>query len=71
MSPTPVTRPLLVFSLLACGTALGLAGTDLVLPAVPVLPRELGGTIASAQLVIAAFTAGARQCASGLAVGLT
>lgn len=56
---SPVTaRPLLVFSLLACGTALGLAGTDLVLPAVPVLPRELGGTIASAQLVVAAFVAG-------------
>lgn len=55
--PVP-TRPLLVFSLLACGTALGLAGTDLVLPAVPVIPREIGGTIASAQLVIAAFVAG-------------
>jgi MFS transporter, DHA1 family, multidrug resistance protein len=42
-----------VFLLLACGNALGLAGTDLVSPAIPVLPRELGGSIASAQLVIA------------------
>jgi len=58
MSVNPTTRPQLVFLLLACATALGLAGTDLVLPAVPTLPRELGGGIASAQLVIAAFVAG-------------
>jgi MFS transporter, DHA1 family, multidrug resistance protein len=51
-------RRLLVFSLLACGTTLGLAGTDLVLPALPTLPQELGGDIGRAQLVIAAFIAG-------------
>jgi MFS transporter, DHA1 family, multidrug resistance protein len=37
---------------------LGLAGTDLVLPAVPSLPALLGGDIAHAQLVIAAYAAG-------------
>lgn len=37
---------------------LGLAGTDLVLPAVPGLPAVLGGTVARAQLVLATFTAG-------------
>jgi predicted MFS family arabinose efflux permease len=49
----------LVFSLIGCAAALGLAGTDLVLPAVPGLPRILGGTAERAQLVLAAFTAGA------------
>ncbi len=43
MSTTLTARPVRVFLLLACGTALGLAGTDLVLPAIPVLPGELGG----------------------------
>jgi predicted MFS family arabinose efflux permease len=38
---------------------LGIAGTDLVLPAVPALPEALGGTAAEAQLVLAAFVAGA------------
>ena len=38
---------------------LGIAGTDLVLPAVPGLPAALGGTPAEAQLVLAAFVAGA------------
>jgi MFS family permease len=42
-----------------CGTVLGIAGTDLVLPAVPGLPAALGGTAATAQLVLAAFVAGA------------
>lgn len=58
MSRTSAARPQRAFLLLACSTALGLAGTDLVLPAIPVLPSELGGNIASAQLVIAAFVAG-------------
>lgn len=44
----------LAFLLVASGTVLGLAGTDLVLPAVPGLPREIGGGLAGAQLVIAA-----------------
>lgn len=52
------TRSLSTFLILAAGTVLGLAGTDLVLPAVPTLPREIGGGIASAQMVIAAFVAG-------------
>jgi DHA1 family bicyclomycin/chloramphenicol resistance-like MFS transporter len=55
----------LVFGLMAAGTVLGLAGIDLVLPAVPALPQHLGGDAAGAQLVIAAFVAGT---ASGLLV---
>lgn len=47
------------FALLVLGTVLGLAGTDLVLPAIPALARDLGGTPAEAQWVLAAFTAGA------------
>jgi MFS family permease len=48
----------LAFMLIAAGTTLGLAGTDLILPAVPSLPKALTGDIAIAQLVIAAFVAG-------------
>jgi DHA1 family bicyclomycin/chloramphenicol resistance-like MFS transporter len=55
MRQQPGTLP---FLLVASGTVLGLAGTDLVLPAVPGLPREIGGGLAGAQLVIAAFVAG-------------
>lgn len=47
-----------MFALIACGTVLGIAGTDLVLPAVPSLPRSLGGTIGVAQLVLAAYALG-------------
>jgi MFS transporter, DHA1 family, multidrug resistance protein len=47
------------FALIASGTLLGIAGTDLVLPAVPSLPSALGGTVAGAQLVLAAFVGGA------------
>lgn len=46
------------FVLLLCGTTLGLAGTDLILPAVPSLPDALGGGPELAQLVLAAFVAG-------------
>lgn len=49
----------LAFLVIACGTALGIAGTDLVLPAIPSLPARLGGTPEQAQLVLAAFTGGA------------
>jgi len=49
----------LAFYLIAASTALGIAGTDLVLPAVPILPRAIGGTAESAQFVLAAFTGGA------------
>jgi MFS transporter, DHA1 family, multidrug resistance protein len=52
-------RPVAAFILVLCGTVLGIAGTDLVLPAVPGLPAALGGTAAQAQLVLAAFVAGA------------
>ncbi|ATB33205.1 MFS transporter [Melittangium boletus] len=54
-----VARHSLSFFLIAASTALGIAGTDLVLPAVPMLPKLLGGTAEAAQLVLAAFTAGA------------
>jgi MFS transporter, DHA1 family, multidrug resistance protein len=47
------------FALIASGTVLGIAGTDLVLPAVPSLPAALGGTPAEAQYVLVAFVAGA------------
>lgn len=47
-----------LFSLLICGTVLGLAGTDLILPAIPGLPYALPGTIEQAQLVLATFVGG-------------
>jgi MFS transporter, DHA1 family, multidrug resistance protein len=46
------------FGLIVCATALGIAGVDLVLPAVPSLPQALGGTPAQAQFVLAAYVAG-------------
>ena len=49
----------LVFVLIVAGTVAGIAGTDLVLPAVPGMPAVLGGDLARAQLVLAAFVAGA------------
>jgi MFS transporter, DHA1 family, multidrug resistance protein len=48
----------LAFGLLVCSTLLGIAGTDLVLPAVPTLPEVLGGDLERSQLVLAAFVAG-------------
>ena len=47
-----------IFVLVAAGTVLGLMGTDLVLPAIPILPESLGGTAPDAQLVLAAYVAG-------------
>jgi len=47
-----------IFATLAAGTVLGLAGTDLVLPAIPGLPDVFGVRASSAQMVIAAFVAG-------------
>ncbi|KQU65647.1 MFS transporter [Aminobacter sp. DSM 101952] len=49
----------IAFALIVTSTVLGIAGTDLVLPAVPSLPEVLGGTYAQAQFVLAAFVTGA------------
>ncbi len=46
------------FVLVTAATIVGLAGTDLVLPAVPSLPSVLGGDTAQAQQVLAAFVLG-------------
>ena len=46
---------LFLLVLISAGTTLGLAGTDLVLPAIPTLPDTLGGTQAMAQYVLAAY----------------
>lgn len=58
VSRTDRINPKAAFALVLCGTVLGIAGTDLVLPAIPGLPAALGGTPAVAQLVLAAFVAG-------------
>jgi len=55
---TQVKRASLTFALLICSTVIGLAGTDLLLPAIPVLPQFLRGSIEQAQLVLATFAAG-------------
>ncbi len=44
--------------MIVASTILGLAGIDLVLPAVPTLPQYITGTLNQAQLVLAAFTGG-------------
>ena len=54
----PATQRLLAFGVVALATLLGFAATDLVLPAVPLLPQALNGTAAQAQHVLASFTAG-------------
>ncbi len=43
---------------LVLGTTIGLAGTDLILPAVPFLPDAIGGTQILAQHVLSAFVLG-------------
>jgi DHA1 family bicyclomycin/chloramphenicol resistance-like MFS transporter len=58
MRPLLSTSPTVAFALIALATAVGIAGTDLVLPAVPSLPAVLGGTPARAQLVLATYVAG-------------
>jgi MFS family permease len=55
---SPLLRREAAFALIATSTVLGIAGTDLVLPAVPTLPEALGGDLERAQLVLAAFVAG-------------
>ena len=51
-------RPRLTLALVVTATVLGLMGTDLVLPAVPLLPERLGSDAAAAQLVLAAYVGG-------------
>ncbi|HBF91267.1 MAG TPA: hypothetical protein DDX09_08860, partial [Hyphomonas atlantica] len=67
MSNTQYAAPGIAFALIVMGTILSLAGTDLVLPAVPSLPETLSGSQAMAQLVLAAFVAGGGG--GGAAVG--
>ncbi|MDB5687094.1 MAG: hypothetical protein JWR77_1683 [Rhizorhabdus sp.] len=55
---TVPSRHIGAFLLIVTSTVIGLAGTDLVLPAVPGLPALLGGDHARAQLILASFTAG-------------
>lgn len=47
-----------MFALIVSGTVLGIAGTDLILPAIPSLPAALGGTAEQAQLVLATYVLG-------------
>ena len=49
---------LFITALLVSCTVLGLAGIDLVLPAIPALPNAIGGDLGQAQLVLASFAAG-------------
>jgi len=58
--PAKPTRPqaLLACAAIISGTVLGLAGTDLVLPAVPALPEIFDTSIAVSQLVMALYVAG-------------
>lgn len=53
--------PALMFLLISFGTILGIAGTDLILPAIPAMPAALGGTAALAQMVLAAYAAQGRS----------
>ncbi|HEY7776566.1 MAG TPA: MFS transporter, partial [Kineobactrum sp.] len=55
---TSTARAIAATVLLSACTLLGLAGIDLVLPAVPTLPGALGGSLPMAQLVLASFAAG-------------
>ena len=56
--PKKQTQAWLTFALLICGTIIGLAGIDLVLPAIPSLPNHINGSLEGAQLVLASFAAG-------------
>ena len=53
-----MTNRLVTFAVLMLCAALSLAGTDLVLPAVPQLPAIFATSEATAQLVLAAYVAG-------------
>ncbi|MFN3911015.1 MFS transporter [Hyphomonas sp.] len=65
--PAPPRAPVMTFALLILGTTLGIAGTDLILPAIPQLPELMGGSQAMAQLVLATFVAG--TCAGLIVFG--
>lgn len=52
-------RRRIAFILIVGSTLLGIAGTDLVLPAIPFLPEAFGTSHARAQYVLAAFVMGA------------
>lgn len=52
------TRPAITFALLILCATLSLAGTDLVLPAVPQLPRIFATSEATVQMVLAAYVCG-------------
>jgi DHA1 family bicyclomycin/chloramphenicol resistance-like MFS transporter len=56
--PHTTRQAKITFALLVCGTVLGLAGIDLVLPAIPSLPDAITGSLERAQLVLASFAAG-------------
>lgn len=50
--------PRALFGLIAGTTLLGIAGTDLVLPAIPSLPQAFESSIEKAQMVLAAYAVG-------------
>ena len=52
------TRAFAACGLLVAGTLIAFFGIDLVLPAIPSLPEEIGGDAEQAQLVLAAYAAG-------------
>jgi MFS transporter, DHA1 family, multidrug resistance protein len=52
------SRRTIIFALLMLCAVLSLAGTDLILPAVPQLPAIFGTDMATAQLVLASYVAG-------------
>ena len=57
-TPTANSNAYLVCALLVAGTVLALAGIDLVLPAIPLLPETLNTDETTTQFVIAAFVFG-------------
>lgn len=52
------TQSIIACAVIIAGTVLGLAGIDLVLPAVPSLPKIFGSDIATSQLVLSLYVAG-------------
>jgi len=58
LAPSLKLEGLKLAGLLLVGTLLGLAGIDLILPAVPTLPQALGGSLTQAQGVLAAYSFG-------------